>query len=404
MARSARRKKKWERIAQTERFSLFQSTKTLLTFEVSWKKPNGKYGRRRFNSMSQEAALEQAPIVAGLETGESLRLFTLAEAFALTVREYRMSEASMKQWVYYGQRFADWVRVRYPDCIHWHLLTRRMVGEYVAAEFPGRKHKTLLHVLRPLKQGARHMCSEYGLRNFLDGFSAGGEEAAEPSQVFLTDAVDLVNFLRDSPRFCHIEHGAALQALGGLGIEEVLRLTWNRVDLESALVEISGVVKNRFRERVIPVCGRLRDALRRAYQARRVRKLDETDPVVLGCHGAPYASYGPYSDRLELAIKAWNPNVSWPPKDLRNCLPTFRRDQGLDYDIWEEFIGHAPRTVTGRSYVARLSAASSGARENLEKRMDVFRQHVIEPLDREILNIFERANAGGIPTAAEGGI
>ena len=64
-------------------------------------------------------------------------------------------------------------------------------------------------------------------------------------------------------------------------------------------------------------------------------------------------------------------------KDLRNCLPTFAVMQGLLNDVWEQYLGHAPRTVTARHYIPRLASASIGESEALERQMELFSLQVI---------------------------
>ena len=63
-------------------------------------------------------------------------------------------------------------------------------------------------------------------------------------------------------------------AWAGLALLEVIRLTWSKVDLDRGLVEVSGEVKNPYRNRVIPLPQRVMDALRRAYQARPARTVE----------------------------------------------------------------------------------------------------------------------------------
>jgi len=99
-----------------------------------------------------------------------------------------------------------------------------------------------------------------------------------------------------------------------------------------------------------------------------------------------------------VAMKAWNPEIDWKPKDLRNCLPTFAAMRGLLNDVWEQSLGHAPRTITARHYVPRLASVSIGEASALKEQMTPFRHHVTEPLNSAIksklgttnLNFFER--------------
>ena len=90
--------------------------------------------------------------------------------------------------------------------------------------------------------------------------------------------------------------------------------------------------------------------------------------------------------------------MSWAPKDLRNALPTFAVTKGIHGFLWEQYVGHSPKGVTDRHYIPRLASVSWGEIEALDRQMDLFRTHVIEPIDREIepnrgadiLNSFEQ--------------
>ena len=192
--------------------------------------------------------------------------------------------------------------------------------------------------------------------------------------------------------------GAALQGLAGLRMTEALRLTWHRVDLERGLIEISGEVKNVYSTRVIPVCQRVLESLRG------IANVDgTTGPVIRSPKGCSFAqgrrSWNNYSHRLSRAMREWNPQINWTPKDLRNCLPTFTLNQGIHSMVWEQYLGHSPKSVTARHYIPRITSVSDGEREALQKQMDLFRNQVIDPLEAmiqqdgeaKILNIFEHA-------------
>ena len=91
-----------------------------------------------------------------------------------------------------------------------------------------------------------------------------------------------------------------------------------------------------------------------------------------------------YSKMVSTAIRSWNSNISWKPKDLRNALPTFAASEGILSDLWEQYLGHAPRTVTARHYLPRLGSASAGEKKELERQMLLFQRLVIEPLENAI--------------------
>ena len=55
-------KKRWKKLIKTGRFNLHQDLAAPTVFEVSWKRSNDKYGRRRFQAESVERAIGRAPI------------------------------------------------------------------------------------------------------------------------------------------------------------------------------------------------------------------------------------------------------------------------------------------------------------------------------------------------------
>lgn len=80
-------------------------------------------------------------------------------------------------------------------------------------------------------------------------------------------------------------------------------------------------------------------------------------------------------------MKKWNTHIEWAPKDLRNCLPTFATMNGIHGTIWEQYIGHAPETVTDRHYVPRLAGRTPGESSALDRHMDLFRRFVTGPIE-----------------------
>ena len=172
-----------------------------------------------------------------------------------------------------------------------------------------------------------------------------------------------------------IEVAAALQGLAGLRVEEALNLTWDKVDLDRGLVEISGKVKNASSVRVIPVCRFVLDVLKRADKLRgqnpKVQSLRE--PVTVNEAGGPYRDYRHYTKVFAKALKTWkHAGLGWTPKDLRNCIQDFAVSSGLFSHLWDQYVGHTPR-----GSVAPLTAVSRGQWESLEENMRLLRRHVV---------------------------
>lgn len=161
---------------------------------------------------------------------------------------------------------------------------------------------------------------------------------------------------------------------------------------------MSGEVKNEYRNRVIPVCTRALEALRNTHARQGPRP---EDAVLRSPKGFPWGdSWINYSKEVVQALRAWNPKVDWKPKDLRNCLTTFAVCQGIMSDWWEQYVGHAPKTVAARHYLYRLAAPTQGEQAELERRMELLRHHVTRLLDAAILNLSGDTQASIVHIAA----
>ena len=252
-------------------------------------------------------------------------------------------------------------------------------------------------VLQPICQTSGYLHREYGFVNFAERLGIGSKLATTPPMVCLEDVVRFCDHVRD--KNLRLEVGVCLQGLAGLQLQEATRLTWNKVDLENGLVEISGEVKNEYRNRVIPVCQRVLEALRRVFEARPRGKVQiVAESVLVSSKGFCYGNaWHNYSKEVSAAIREWNLNLDWKPKDPRNCLPTFAVMTEMQSDVWEQYIGHAPHSVTARHYIPRLAALSEGEENALKRPMAVFCFHVTSQVDRviqiiqagKILNFFE---------------
>ena len=360
---------------------------------------NSKYARKRFNANSLETALEIAKEKTGFTPARKQQNFTIGEVFKLTRADVIKGQkpSTTADFDYWVGRFMKWLVAKQPDCQQWHLLTCEIIEQYLD-DYTGQSKG---HPLRPIKQAVRFMSRRHRCSNIIEGLKVNSKLQNKPAEVYIEDVVALCGFLKE--KHPGLEAGVALQGLAGLQLQEVTRLTWDKVDLEEGLVEISGEVKNEYRNRVIPVCDRVIEALGRIRgSSRRPGKvLEASEYVILSPKGCSFANnWLNYSKLVVKALKEWNPRIDWKPKDLRNCLPTFATIHGLQNDLWEMYIGHAPRSVTARHYVPRLNSVTDGERNALGRQMGIFCLQVTEPLNQaisgeseaKILNFFERDN------------
>lgn len=390
-------KLKWKKQFNAEKFSLFQEVRQKTLFEVSWKKCNGKYGRRRFNALSLEDALDQAPVVAGL-VRDYLRMDgngpTVLEAFTEALAHTKRGERAKRDWEIQQVRFMEWLVDNYPECSHWSMITRRVIRVYMA-KFNGRADNTIRLAMQPIIQTSGFISREYSLPHVAERLGIGSKLAKTPPTVYLSDVVAFLDWVRGKHPL--LEAGAALQGLVGLQLQEALRLTWDKVDLDQGLIEISGEVKNSYRNRVIPVCERVVEVLRRVHETRRLeRVVPVKEHVVLspmGCSFIDGNSFRNYSNRMTKAFREWNSKVEWSPKDLRNCILTYAVTEGFHSEVWEQYVGHSPRSITARHYIPRLASATFGEQEALKKQMASFKQLVVEPLDLAIGKLVKKDGA-----------
>ncbi|NQU41821.1 tyrosine-type recombinase/integrase [bacterium] len=317
--------------------------------------------------------------------------FRLVDAFNEALSHTNRGKQARYDWQVSVKRFMTWLAKEFPDCLYWRLLTRQVVRRYLDSfEGLSANHKRLS--LQPICQTSGYMHREYGYVNFAERLGIGSKMKTTPKIVYGQDVLELLAFMREKhPRLLA---GAALQGFAGLQLQEATRLTWDKVDLERGLIEISGEVKNEYRNRVIPVSGPVLEALREAYERRAQGKIqDVKEYVLLSKQGCPYigASWQNYSQEMRVIIRQWNSRTDWTPKDLRNMLSTFATLKGIHGDVWEQYMGHAPRSITARHYVPRLASATTGEKNALEVHMAVFRFHVVEPLNEAVRTGFKHA-------------
>jgi integrase len=223
----------------------------------------------------------------------------------------------------------------------------------------------------------------YGAPLFALDLRIGNRLKNPPARVFVKDVLSFLDWLRDhAPR---LEGPAALQSLAGLRLTEAARVTWNHIDVKHGLVEVSGETKNEFSKRVIPICKRAVEALRRAWALRPVVKVQEMDGGHLATTDTGFhfegGSFDNYGKILGTAIRSWNADIGWTAKDLRKALPTLAATEGWLSPVVEMYLGHAAKGVTATNYVPRLTSVSPGEKDALERSMAILRDLVVKPLE-----------------------
>ena len=387
----SKQKQAWRKIDEEQGIGVYESLTEQGLFQLRLRNDT-RYVRRVFRAISPRRAMEKAsemiPEILGTAIrAEQPRVFEIAEAFDMALGRSTRGTDARKDWERQVDSFMLWLHETHPEVNHWGALSRSMVWEYMTT-FEGKSANTKRLYLQPLVQTSGLMSREFGFPNFAERLNIGSKLVNPPAMVYLIDVVDFCDWLAARPEWRWLEAGVALQGLAGLRVSELLRLTWDKVDLESGLIEVSGNTKNEYSCRVIPIAERVLLALQQAKQGKtaadkpKIQLIQE--PVIATADGEPYGDYSFYSLKLKAARKQWIPRITWKPKDLRNALPTFGTSEGIWSSIHEQYIGHAPGTVTARHYVPRLGWASSGEKQALEKQMELFRRHVVEPVNEAL--------------------
>lgn len=370
--------RKWKKILKMTRSTLYQAAAEPQTYSVRWLRPGTgpaanppcppAYGYRVFAADSIERALRIAPGVAGLAPATPAHQdWPLDRAFATALKAAHRGAKATNDWQTYTRQFVEWLVANHPQVGYWHQIDRPLVREYMGS-LPHLSPNALRMRVQPLQQTDAHMTREHGFARVADALRIPQTLVRPTATVYLADVFPFLSYLRaNAPA---LEVGAALQALAGLRVQEVTRLSWSKVDLGRGLLEISGQVKTAWSVRVIPLARRVVEALRRSPQG-------IGNALVVDDRG----DWRNYSAVLTRAIRHWNPAVNWTSKDLRNCLPTYAASQGIDGPLWEQYIGHAPKGVTARHYIPRLLAPTAGETTELDKAMDLFRETIIAPID-----------------------
>lgn len=327
------------------------------------------------------------------------------DAFSRALKRTKRGEQSRADWRRDQKKFTDWLNKHYPGVTRWRKLTRAIVTQYLSGPLGHRSPNGKRLAMQPIIQTAGYMEREHQVPNVTGKLGIGSETVRPTATVYIRDLVEFLAWLRD--RDPELEIGAGLQGLAGLQMMEALRLSWRKVDLKRGLIEISGQVKNRHRERLIPMPALLLDILKRADRRAREDKVVDLDgPVIPTPTGAFFSegadSWKNYSRRMQAAMRFFNPKLDWTPKDLRNCILTLGDLEGFSGPILEQYVGHKAQGVTARHYIPRLSAVSAGEREAIDEAMKHLRRLVVDHIDRAAQKAVAGKEGGAVAKIEEG--
>lgn len=385
--RNGMKDRTWKRILKTERLSLYQAAGEPETFSVRWRKDvsdgeqRSRYGYRVFSAPTVGEAIRFAPFVCGFEQQpKANKPIPLVDAFDTAVKASRRGARAQYDWDRAVELFSDWLVEHHPRVGAWNQLSREIVREYAEEHAHLSPNRQRL-LMQPIRQTDNYMAREYGFQHIAQGLATSSATVSGPTEVHLSDVIDLLAFLREHKDTRALEAPAALCGLAGMRISEAFRQRWENIDRERGLAQIVDG-KTPWSNRVIPVAADVADALERAWLLAKRRKVR---PVEGERVAADWSRLDTFGKAMSEAIRQWKAAVPWRGGDLRNAIPTWAKAVGRGGDpMIEEYIGHAPRGVTARHYAGRLMAVSRGEREDLDRRMEFARSTIIVPLEEAI--------------------
>jgi integrase len=330
-------------------------------WRVSGHSMNGSRLRVRFYAEDLEDALKVSEKTLGYVPPESANTLRIAEVFARweqtlncnagSLRGYRRS---IKVWLAWAdtQSLQFWLEIR--------LEHLQRYATYLVSS--GYSEDTLKLMFYPIRSAVRWAAANWPgeFANVAVGFrlpkvKRNTYEAETNPALSLIQAAKFVIWI-ESQRFGHrVVLGVALQALAGLRITEVIRLTWDKFEGDTVVVE--GETKNNPSLRRIPLPKIVLDLI------------NDYRTAESGMVYPDYTTIDGYTKHVRRLLKAQH--IQIPVKDLRNTLPTEFRAKGHHGYIFERYIGHAATSITDKHYVTLGEA----------ERLQLMRDQVVKHID-----------------------
>jgi len=315
-------------------FSLLEVRRGI--FRLSYESSAGRV-RRQFQASNLESAIGEADAALAGKRATANDL-TVATVFRRWVDTLTCGSGTRKDYLGSTRRFIVWLGCR----IQWKDLRLEILQSYVRHLVEeGKSARTIALYTLPIRAASLWAAANWPeyFRDFAKGYRPPNVEAVRPIRQYFTipEVAEFLLWLREQEDGWKILPGVALQGLCGLRVLEVLRLTWDRVDLERRLVSIEGKVKNMWSIRTLPIPELVAEILREAPEGSRVVPT--------------YSERTTYSAMVAAALRKWRPGKKVEPRGLRRTLPSEAKLAGWDGFALERYLGHAPRDVTERHYV-----------------------------------------------------
>lgn len=331
-------------------------------YRVNWSDSNGHYHRVKIRASSLDEAIAMAEDVRHCPPREGSRAkpyrkitsdMHIHEVLIGAINSRNLKQSTRQTEIDYCKTFLRWIDRK--SLSLWSHLSHGALEDYLHhLESQGLSARTIQLYLHPIRRASRWI-SAVEPDHYSDVASALRSPRSSVPERYRPDAgnpvltihqvLDLLDHLSRHETRCRLVAPVALQGLVGLSIHEVLRLTWDQVDLRDPSITIEGEVKNRFRTRKIPVPVIIPWLLR--------------DLAATGTESLLFphwSDYRHYSNAVRKAIHhAMDRGIIPPiddfaPKDLRNTLQTEAIDGGWYGYYVQRYVGHTPTTIGEKHY------------------------------------------------------
>jgi len=311
---------------------------------------NGKQERlrKRFDALGLEEAVEEADrFLYGGGPAEPFIKLLICDCFTNWLSTLSIREETKRNYSICIGYFLDWCDSQ--GLRAWDDLRLQHLEAYASGLVAdNKKPRTIKLYTQPARTASRWASQNWPERykDFAAGFRLPKPNseyllADQDPRVFLPleEVAKFIFWLWDRPRCRNIVVGVALQGLCGLRVREVFRLRWEDIDLVTETVTIQGRVKNAHSVRRLPLPKLVLAVL---------SELKGRSPYVI----TGFQDDKNYSEAVRDALNAWRSEPDLETKGLRRTLPSVGVREGWHNYALERFLGHSPKTITDRHYVA----------------------------------------------------
>ena len=297
-------------------------------------KSSGSRKRKRYPAKDLTDAIRKSGAMLAA-TGTIPETMTVATVLTRWVGRTSGSPDTKSDYLQSVEYFVRWLG----KGTRWSALKLETLERYANSILErGLSHRAVDVYTRPIRSASRWAAANWPdtFRDFAFGFKLPRSKTSRRKQRALSfdQAGEFILFLRHHPEGWDILPNVVLGALCGLRVREVLRLTWDDIDLNRGTVAVYGA-KTAESNRVLPLPALVHQVLSDHPQ--------DTDQV------SHYLDETAFRKILQERLSEWTPGFTMWAMELRNTIQT--EGGGFWPQYWiDRWYGHVPKDVGTRHY------------------------------------------------------